>query len=147
MAIERTLSIIKPDAVKMNVIGRICARLEEHGLKISGARMDWLSEATVERFYAVHRERGFFRELVRYMTSGPVMLLVLEGENAITRYRALMGATDPKRAAAGTLRSDFGHSIEVNAVHGSDGVETARAEVAFFFPEMNIYTGPQDGGR
>jgi nucleoside-diphosphate kinase len=140
MAIERTLSIIKPDAVRKNLIGRILARFEAAGLRIVAARMMQLSRAETEAFYAVHRERPFFRDLVEFMTSGPIMVQVLEGEGAIMKNRDLMGATDPKKAAAGTIRADFAESIDANAVHGSDGVETAHAEVAFFFPTMTILT-------
>jgi len=140
MAIERTLSIIKPDAVRKNLIGRILARFEAAGLRIVAARMMQLSRAEAEAFYAVHRERPFFRDLVEFMTSGPIMVQVLEGEGAIMKNRDLMGATDPKKAAAGTIRADFAESIDANAVHGSDGVETAHAEVAFFFPAMTILT-------
>ena len=140
MAIERTLSIIKPDAVRKNLIGRILARFEAAGLRIVAARMMQLSRAEAEAFYAVHRERPFFRDLVEFMTSGPIMVQVLEGEGAIVKNRDLMGATDPKKAAAGTIRADFAESIDANAVHGSDGVETAHAEVAFFFPTMTILT-------
>jgi nucleoside-diphosphate kinase len=140
MAIERTLSIIKPDAVAKNVIGHIYARFEGAGLKVIAARMMHLSRADAEAFYAVHRERPFFRDLVDFMVSGPVMVQVLEGENAIQVNRDLMGATDPKKAAAGTIRADFADSIDANAVHGSDGPDTARAEVAFFFPAMNIHS-------
>ncbi len=140
MAVERTLSIIKPDAVAKNVIGKIYQRFEEAGLKIVAAKMVWLSEKEAAAFYAVHRERPFFADLVRFMTSGPVMVQVLEGENAIARNRELMGATDPKKAAPGTIRADFAESIDANAVHGSDGPETARTEIAFFFPEMAIYS-------
>ncbi|MCX8115809.1 MAG: nucleoside-diphosphate kinase [Burkholderiaceae bacterium] len=140
MAIERTLSIIKPDAVAKNAIGQILARFEAAGLKIVAARMLQLSQAQAEAFYAVHRERPFFKDLVAFMVSGPVMVQVLEGENAIARNRELMGATDPKKAAPGTIRADFADSIDANAVHGSDGAETARAEIAFFFPTMNIYS-------
>ncbi|HLB16260.1 MAG TPA: nucleoside-diphosphate kinase [Burkholderiales bacterium] len=139
MAVERTLSIIKPDAVAKNVIGEISARLEAAGLKVIAARMMWLSQRQAEGFYAVHRERPFFRDLVKFMTSGPVMVQVLEGENAIARNRELMGATDPKKAAKGTIRADFAASIDANAVHGSDGPETARTEIAFFFPADEIY--------
>ncbi len=141
MAIERTLSIIKPDAVGKNVIGKIYSRFETNGLKIVAARMKWLSKAEAEGFYAVHRERPFFNDLVQFMTSGPVMIQVLEGENAIAKNRELMGATDPKKAAPGTIRADFAQSIDANAVHGSDGPDTARAEIAYFFPEMEIYSG------
>ncbi len=140
MAVERTLSIIKPDAVAKNVIGKIYQRFEDAGLKIIAAKMVWLSEKEAAAFYAVHRERPFFADLVRFMTSGPVMVQVLEGENAIAKNRELMGATDPKKAAPGTIRADFAESIDANAVHGSDSPETARSEIAFFFPEMNIYS-------
>jgi nucleoside-diphosphate kinase len=140
MAIERTLSIIKPDAVAKNVIGQIYARFEGAGLKVIAARMMHLSRADAEAFYAVHRERPFFKDLVDFMVSGPVMVQVLEGENAIQVNRDLMGATDPKKAAPGTIRADFADSIDANAVHGSDGPDTARVEVAFFFPAMNIHS-------
>jgi len=140
MAVERTLSIIKPDAVKKNVVGKICARLEAAGLKIAAARMMHLSRAQAEGFYAVHRERQFFRELVDFMISGPVLVQVLEGEAAIAKNRELMGATDPKKAAAGTIRADFAESIDANAVHGSDGSDTARSEIAYFFPACEIYS-------
>jgi nucleoside-diphosphate kinase len=139
MAVERTLSIIKPDAVAKNAIGRISARFEAAGLKVVAARMVWLSQRQAEGFYAVHRERPFFRDLVQFMISGPVMVQVLEGENAIARNRELMGATDPKQAAKGTIRADFAASIDANAVHGSDGPDTARTEIAFFFPAAEIY--------
>ena len=139
MAVERTLSIIKPDAVAKNVIGEIYSRFEKAGLKIVAARMMHLSRADAEGFYAVHRERPFFRDLVDFMTSGPVMVTVLEGENAIARNRELMGATDPRKAAPGTIRADFAQSIDANAVHGSDAPETARVEVAYFFPAHNVY--------
>ena len=135
MAIERTLSIIKPDAVKKNAIGQILARFEAAGLRIVAARMMHLSRAEAEGFYAVHRARPFFRDLVEFMTSGPVLVQVLEGEDAIAKNRELMGATDPKKAAKGTIRADFADSIDANAVHGSDGPDTARKEIAFFFPE------------
>lgn len=141
MAVERTLSIIKPDAVAKNVIGQIYARFENAGLKIVAAKMSWLSAHEAGEFYAVHKERPFYAELVKFMTSGPVMIQVLEGENAITKNRDLMGATDPKKAVAGTIRADFAESIDANAVHGSDGPETARTEIAFFFPAMVVYTG------
>ncbi|MEJ5209899.1 MAG: nucleoside-diphosphate kinase [Burkholderiales bacterium] len=141
MAIERTLSIIKPDAVAKNVIGKIYSRFESNGLKIVAARMRWLSRAEAEGFYAVHRDKPFFNDLVNFMTSGPVMIQVLEGENAIAKNRELMGATDPKKAAPGTIRADFAQSIDANAVHGSDGPDTARAEIAYFFPEMEVYSG------
>ena len=140
MTIERTLSIIKPDAVAKNVIGKIYARFEAAGLKIVAARMMHLSRAEAEAFYGVHRERPFFRDLVEFMISGPVMVQVLEGENAIQKNRDLMGATDPKKAAPGTIRADFADSIDANAVHGSDGPDTAAAEVAFFFPRMQIHS-------
>jgi nucleoside-diphosphate kinase len=138
MAIERTLSIVKPDAVRKNLIGKILTRFEAAGLRIVAARMMHLSRAEAEAFYAVHRERPFFRDLVEFMSSGPIMVQVLEGEGAILKHRDLMGATDPKKAAAGTIRADFAESIDANAVHGSDGAETAHAEVAFFFPMMTI---------
>src|SRR5438067_10247637 len=140
MAIERTLSIVKPDAVAKNVIGQIYARFEKAGLRIIAARMLHLSEQQAEGFYAVHRERPFFRDLVRFMISGPIMVQVLEGENAIAKNRELMGATDPKKAAAGTIRADFADSIDANAVHGSDGADTARVEVAYFFPTLDVYS-------
>ncbi len=140
MAIERTLSIIKPDAVAKNAIGQILSRFEGGGLKIVAARMMHLSRAEAEAFYGVHRERPFFKDLVEFMVSGPILVQVLEGENAILRNRELMGATDPKKAAAGTIRAEFADSIDANAVHGSDAPETARAEVAFFFPAMSIYS-------
>jgi nucleoside-diphosphate kinase len=140
MAIERTLSIIKPDAVAKNVIGEIYSRFEKGGLKVVAACMMHLSRAEAEAFYGVHRERPFFKDLVAFMISGPVMVQVLEGENAIAKNRDLMGATDPKKAAAGTIRADFADSIDANAVHGSDAPETARQEVAFFFPAMSIYS-------
>jgi nucleoside-diphosphate kinase len=133
MAVERTLSIIKPDAVKKNVIGQILARFERAGLRVVAARMTHLSRAEAEGFYAVHRDRPFFRDLVDFMISGPVMIQVLEGENAIAKNRELMGATDPKKAAKGTIRADFADSIDANAVHGSDGPETARKEIEYFF--------------
>jgi nucleoside-diphosphate kinase len=135
MAVERTLSIIKPDAVKKNVIGQILARFEKAGLRIVAARMTHLSRAEAEGFYAVHRERPFFKDLVEFMISGRVMIQVLEGENAIAKNRELMGATDPKKAAKGTIRADFADSIDANAVHGSDGPDTASKEIAYFFPK------------
>ena len=138
MAIERTLSIIKPDAVAKNVIGQIYTRFEAAGLKIVAARMIHLSQREAEAFYAVHRERPFFKDLVQFMISGPVMVQVLEGENAIARNRELMGATNPKEAEVGTIRADFADSIDANAVHGSDAPETAAVEVAFFFPGLAI---------
>ncbi len=140
MAVERTLSIIKPDAVAKNVIGKIYSRFESNGLRIVAAQMRWLSRSEAEGFYAVHRERPFFRDLVEFMTSGPVMIQVLEGEEAIARNRDLMGATDPKKAAPGTIRADFAQSIDANAVHGSDAPETAKAEVAYFFPALAIHS-------
>ena len=140
MAIERTLSIIKPDAVAKNVIGQIYARFEAAGLKVVASRMARLSRADAEAFYAVHKERPFFNDLVSFMISGPVMVQALEGENAVIRNRDLMGATDPKKAAAGTIRADFADSIDANAVHGSDAAETAAVELAFFFPAMNVYS-------
>jgi nucleoside-diphosphate kinase len=140
MAAERTLSIIKPDAVAKNAIGDILARFEKVGLKIVAARMAWLSQAEAEGFYAVHRERPFFKDLVRFMTSGPVMIQVLEGANAIAKNRELMGATDPRKAEKGTIRADFAESIDANAVHGSDGSETAKVEIAYFFPSAQVYT-------
>jgi nucleoside-diphosphate kinase len=139
MAVERTLSIIKPDAVAKNAIGEIYARFERAGLKIAAARMLWLSRADAEGFYAVHRERPFFGDLVDFMTTGPVMIQVLEGDNAIARNRELMGATDPKQAAPGTIRADLAQSIDANAVHGSDAPETAEKEIAYFFPAHTIY--------
>ena len=135
MAVEQTLSIIKPDAVQKNVIGKIIARFEAAGLRIVAARMMHLSRAEAEGFYAVHRSRPFFRDLVEFMTSGPVLVQVLEGEDAIAKNRELMGATDPKKAAKGTIRADFADSIDANAVHGSDSPETARKEIAYFFPK------------
>lgn len=139
MPVERTLSIIKPDAVAKNAIGEIYSRFEKAGLKIAAARMVWLSQRDAEGFYAVHRERPFFRDLVDFMTTGPVMVQVLEGENAIARNRDLMGATDPRKAAPGTIRADFAQSIEANAVHGSDATETAATEIAYFFPSHGVY--------
>ena len=140
MAIERTLSIIKPDAVAKNVIGKIYSRFETNGLKIVAAQMRQLSQAEAEGFYAVHRERPFFKDLVSFMTSGPVMIQVLEGEGAILKNRELMGATDPKKAAPGTIRADFAESIDANAVHGSDAPETAAVEIAYFFPTLAIHS-------
>lgn len=141
MAIERTLSIIKPDAVAKNVIGQIYSRFESNNLKIVASKMKWLSRQEAEAFYAVHRERPFFKDLVDFMVSAPVQIQVLEGENAIMKNRELMGATDPKKAAKGTIRADFAQSIDANAVHGSDSPETAAVEIAFFFPQMDIYAG------
>jgi nucleoside-diphosphate kinase len=140
MAVERTLSIIKPDAVKRNVIGEIYSRFERAGLKIVAAKMSWLARPDAEGFYAVHRERPFFKDLVEFMTSGPVMIQVLEGDNAIAKNRDLMGATDPTKAAPGTIRADFARSIDANAVHGSDGPETAETEIEFFFPLQEIHS-------
>jgi len=139
MPVERTLSIIKPDAVAKNVIGKIYSRFETNGLAIVAAKMKQLSRAEAEGFYEVHRGRPFFNDLVAFMTSGPVMIQVLEGESAIAKNRDLMGATDPKKAAAGTIRADFATSIDANAVHGSDGVDTAKAEIAYFFPALAIH--------
>ena len=140
MAIEKTLSIIKPDAVAKNVIGEIYSRFEKAGLKVIAARMAHLSRADAEGFYAVHKARPFFNDLVSFMISGPVMIQVLEGEGAILKNRDLMGATDPKKAAAGTIRADFADSIDANAVHGSDAPETAALEIAFYFPALNVYS-------
>lgn len=140
MAVERTLSIVKPDAVGRNLIGQIYSRFESAGLKVVAARMMHLSIREAEGFYAVHKERPFFRDLVSFMISGPVMVQVLEGENAIARNRDLMGATDPKKAAKGTIRADFAASIEANAVHGSDGADTARTEIAYFFPTLEVFS-------
>ena len=139
MAIERTLSIIKPDAVAKNIIGKIYTRFEEAGLRIVAAKMLHLSREQAESFYAVHKERPFFNDLVAFMTSGPVMVQVLEGENAIARNRELMGATNPAEAAPGTIRADFADNVEENAVHGSDSAETARAEIEFFFRPDEIH--------
>ncbi len=139
MAVERTFSIIKPDAVAKNAIGRIVARFEATGLKVIAARMMHLSRAQAEGFYAVHRERPFFKDLVEFMISGPVLVQVLQGDSAIQKNRDLMGATDPKKAAKGTIRAEFAESIDANAVHGSDAPETARSEIAFFFPEYEIF--------
>ena len=138
MAVERTLSIVKPDAVAKNVVGEIYTRFERAGLQIIAARMMQLSRAQAEGFYAVHRERPFFKDLVDFMTSGPVMIQVLEGEAAIQKNRDLMGATDPKKAAKGTIRADFAQSIDANAVHGSDSAENAVVEIAYFFPTLDI---------
>jgi nucleoside-diphosphate kinase len=140
MAVERTLSIIKPDAVAKNIIGEIYSRFERNGLKIVASRMLRLSQADAEGFYAVHRERPFFNDLVRFMISGPVVIQVLEGEDAIRKNRDLMGATDPRKAEKGTIRADFAESIDANAVHGSDAPETAAVEIAYFFPELNVYS-------
>jgi len=140
MAIERTLSIIKPDAVAKNVIGEIYSRFEKAGLKVIAARMTHLSRSEAEGFYAVHKARPFFNDLVSFMISGPVMIQVLEGEGAILKNRDLMGATDPKKAAPGTIRADFADSIDANAVHGSDAPETAAVEIAYYFPALNVYS-------
>src|SRR5688572_1050278 len=140
MALERTISIIKPDAVAKNVIGEIYARFEKAGLKVVAAKMAHLSRNEAEGFYAVHKGRPFFNDLVGFMISGPVMVQVLEGDNAILRNRDLMGATDPKKAAAGTIRADFAQSIDANAVHGSDGPDTAAVEIAYFFPSSQVYS-------
>ena len=138
MALARTLSIIKPDAVAKNVIGEIYSRFEKAGLKVVAAKMKHLSRREAEGFYAVHRERPFFKPLVDFMISGPVMIQALEGEGAILKNRDLMGATDPSKAAAGTIRADFAQSIDANAVHGSDAVETAKVEIAYFFAETEL---------
>ena len=140
MSVERTLSIIKPDAVAKNVIGQIVSRFEAKGLKVIAARLQQLSRADAERFYAVHSARPFFKDLVDFMISGPVFVQALEGNNAIQTNRDLMGATDPKKAEKGTIRADFADSIDANAVHGSDAPETAAVEIAFFFPEINIHS-------
>jgi nucleoside-diphosphate kinase len=138
MALERTLSIVKPDGVEKNLIGEVYRRFEKGGLRVVAGRMLRLSQAQAEAFYAVHRERPFYKDLVRYMTSGPVMVQVLEGENAIQRNRDIMGATDPKRAAPGTIRADLAASIEQNVVHGSDAADTAAREIRFFFSDSEI---------
>jgi len=140
MALERTLSIVKPDGVAGNLIGEVYRRFEKAGLRIAAARMLELSQREAEGFYAVHRERPFFRDLVRYMCSGPVIVQVLEGENAIAKNRELMGATDPKKAAPGTIRADLATSIEQNVVHGSDSPETAAREIAYFFAASQVFT-------
>ena len=140
MAIERTLSIIKPDAVAKNVIGQIYVRFESAGLKVVAAKMAHLSRQEAEQFYGVHKERPFFKDLVDFMISGPVMIQALQGENAIAKNRELMGATDPKKADKGTIRADFADSIDANAVHGSDAPETAAIEIAFFFPGMQVFS-------
>jgi nucleoside-diphosphate kinase len=140
MAIERTLSIIKPDAVAKNVIGQIYTRFEGAGLKIVASKLKHLSRGEAEAFYGVHKDRPFFKDLVDFMISGPVMIQALEGESAISKNRDLMGATDPKKAAPGTIRADFADSIDANAVHGSDAVDTAKNEIAFFFPSMEVYS-------
>ncbi|HVP87075.1 MAG TPA: nucleoside-diphosphate kinase [Casimicrobiaceae bacterium] len=140
MAVERTLSIIKPDAVANNVIGEIYSRFERAGLRIVAAKMTWLARPDAEGFYEVHRGKPFFDGLIGFITSGPVMIQVLEGENAIAKNRDLMGATDPKKAAPGTIRADFAKNIDANAVHGSDGADTARVEIAYFFPTLEIHS-------
>ena len=138
MAIEKTLSIIKPDAIGQNVIGKIYTRFEDAGLKIVAAKMLHLTKQEAEAFYAVHSERPFFKDLVKFMIEGPIMVQVLKGENAITKNRELMGATNPKEAAPGTIRADFASSIDANAVHGSDGARTAQEEITFFFKDEEI---------
>ncbi len=140
MALERTLSIIKPDAVAKNVIGRIYTRFEDAGLKVVASRMAYLSRREAEAFYAVHKARPFFNDLVAFMASGPVVIQVLEGDDAIAKNRQLMGATDPKQAEKGTIRADFADSIDANAVHGSDAAETAAVEIAFFFPGIGVFS-------
>lgn len=140
MAVERTLSIIKPDAVAKNVIGKIYSRFESAGLKIVASKMMHLSQAEAEGFYAVHRARPFFNDLVKFMISGPVVVQVLEGENAVLAHRDLMGATNPKEAAPGTIRADFAESIDANAVHGSDSLENAAIEIAYFFPSSQVFS-------
>ncbi|MEO6155912.1 MAG: nucleoside-diphosphate kinase [Thermomonas sp.] len=140
MALERTLSIIKPDAVAKNVIGQIYTRFEQAGLKVVASKMKHLSKQEAEGFYAVHRERPFFSALVNFMSSGPVMIQALEGDNAVLKHRDLMGATNPKDAAPGTIRADFADSIDANAVHGSDSLENAANEIAYFFPSTDVYT-------
>jgi nucleoside-diphosphate kinase len=140
MAVERTFSIIKPDAVAKNAIGAILARFEKAGLKVIAAKMVHLSRSEAEGFYAVHKGRPFFNDLVAFMISGPVMMQVLEGDNAIQKNRDLMGATDPKKADKGTIRADFAQSIDANAVHGSDAPETAQTEIAYFFPQSQVYS-------
>jgi len=139
MAIEHTLSIIKPDAVAKNVIGQIIARFEKANLKVVAAKMMHLTQAQAEAFYAIHRERPFFKDLVNFMISGPVFVQILSGEEAVKRNRDIMGATNPKEAAAGTIRADFADSIDANAVHGSDSLENAAIECKFFFPQIDVY--------
>jgi nucleoside-diphosphate kinase len=138
MAIERTFSIIKPDAVAKNIIGEIYSRFEKNGLKIIAAKMLHLTQAQAEGFYAEHKERGFFKDLVSFMISGPVIMQVLEGDNAVLQHREIMGATNPKEAAPGTIRADFANSIDENAVHGSDALETAKREIAYFFSDDEL---------
>ncbi len=140
MPLERTLSIVKPDAVAKNAIGAIYSRFEQAGLRIIAAKMARLNQQQAEGFYAVHKERPFFKDLVKFMTSGPIMVQVLEGENAVARHRELMGATDPKKAAPGTIRADFATDVERNAVHGSDAPETARTEIAYFFQNADLHS-------
>jgi nucleoside-diphosphate kinase len=140
MALERTFSIVKPDGVARNLVGQVLARFEKAGLKVVAARMQHLSQREAEGFYAVHAARPFFKDLVKYMTSGPVLLQVLEGENAIAKNREIMGATDPKKAAPGTIRADFAESIEANTVHGSDSAENAAIEIAYFFAQTEIHS-------
>ena len=140
MALERTLSIVKPDGVAKNVIGNVYGRFEKAGLRIIAARMMQLTQAQAEGFYAVHRERSFFKDLTRYMSSGPILVQVLEGENAVAKNRELMGATDPKKAAPGTIRADLAESIEANTVHGSDSAENAAIEIAYFFAQTEIHS-------
>jgi nucleoside-diphosphate kinase len=139
MAVERMLSIVKPDAVGKNHIGAIYSRFEQAGLRIVAAKMMQLNQQQAEGFYAVHKDRPFFKDLVRFMTSGPIMVQVLEGENAVARHREIMGATDPKKAAPGTIRADFAANVEENAVHGSDAPETAETEIAYFFSNGDIH--------
>jgi len=140
MALERTFSIVKPDGVARNLIGEVYRRFETAGLKIVASKLTQLSKAEAEGFYAVHRERPFFKDLVAYMTSGPVMLQVLEGENAVAKNREIMGATDPKKAAPGTIRADLAESIEANTAHGSDSAENAAIEIAYFFAQTEIHS-------
>ena len=147
MALERTLSIVKPDGVQKNLIGEVYRRFEQAGLRIVAARMRHLTQTEAEGFYAVHRERPFFKDLVRYMTSGPVVVQVLEGDNAVARHRDIMGATDPKKAAPGTIRADLAASIEENVVHGSDSAENAATEIAYFFAQTEIVGYPWRAGR
>lgn len=139
MAIERTLSILKPDALEKGVIGKIISRFEDNGLKPIAVRLQHLSQREAEGFYAVHKERPFFKDLVSFMTSGPVVIMCLEGENAMLKNRDLMGATDPKKAAAGTIRADFAKSIDANTVHGSDSLDNAKVEVAYFFRSTELF--------
>jgi nucleoside-diphosphate kinase len=139
MALERTLSIVKPDGVRRNLIGEVYSRFEKAGLKIVAARMVWLSQREAEGFYAVHRERPFFKDLVAYMTSGPVVVQVLEGDSAVAKNREIMGATDPKKAAKGTIRADLAESIEANTVHGSDSADNAAKEIAYFFSDTQLF--------